>query len=71
MWLLNYEWGPAIADTIEDFPDPRRRVAWIRMVMDMKAVMSGAVAPAAGTLACREHFDDLDARRALPIVLLE
>jgi hypothetical protein len=38
-WLLSYEWGAAIANTIEDNPDPRRRVAWICMVMDMQAAM--------------------------------
>ena len=41
-WLRNYEWGEAIACTIEDNPDPLRQMDWICMVMDMEAVLSGS-----------------------------
>ena len=40
-WLRNYEWGEAIASMIEENAEPRRQMAWICMVMDMEAVLSG------------------------------
>jgi hypothetical protein len=72
-WLLNYEWGAAIAGTIEDHPEPRRRVAWICMVMDMEAVLTGAgaVRPAAGKLDCQDRSEDADVRPVVPVALLE
>ena len=41
-WLRNYEWGNAIANTIDENADPRREAAWICMVMDIEAVVSGS-----------------------------
>ena len=43
-WLLNYEWGEAIANTLEDNPSPLRQAAWVSMIMDMEAVMCGSEA---------------------------
>ena len=58
-WLRNYEWGEAIACTIEENPDPLRRMAWICMVMDMEAVLSGSdgIHPEAA-LSEEEHSAD-------------
>ena len=68
LWLRNYDWGAVIADTIEEHPEPRRRVAWICMVMDMEAVMSGegAIGPASIVAHRDARPDEGDVRLAAP-----
>jgi hypothetical protein len=65
-WLANYEWGAAIASTLEENPDTRRQTAWVCMVMDLEAIVSGTDAAQSAIHGHRGDGDDALAYPALP-----